>query len=114
MANKPAFKSTPQRTPLEVFLGKAEKPLGRLIFVKDGQREFSQFAYNEAWLTSAQYFAVSPDLSRRTGYQLRMPPTKNDSRFFWRWPTLNQTLGVGVSSHGRMPRPAPKMPPSGH
>ena len=82
MANKPAFKSTPQRTPLEVFLGKAEKPLGRLIFVKDGQREFSQFAYNEAWLTSAQYFDVSPDLSRRTGYQLRKPPTKNDSRFF--------------------------------
>ena len=82
MANKPAFKSTPQRTPLEVFLGKAEKPLGRLIFVKDGQREFSQFAYNEAWLTSAQYFAVSPDLSRRTGYQLRKPPTKNDSSFF--------------------------------
>jgi len=82
MANKPAFKSTPQRTPLEVFLGKAEKPLGRLIFVKDGQREFSQFAYNEAWLTSAQYFDVSPDLSRRTGYQLRKPPTRNDSRFF--------------------------------
>ena len=82
MANKPAFKSTPQRTPLEVFLGKAEKPLGRLIFVKDGQREFSQFAYNEAWLTSAQYFDVSPDLSRRTGYQLRKPPTKNDSCFF--------------------------------
>jgi serine/threonine-protein kinase HipA len=82
MANKPAFKSTPQRTPLEVFLGKAEKPLGRLIFVKDGQREFSQFAYNEAWLTNAQYFDVSPDLSRRTGYQLRKPPTRNDSRFF--------------------------------
>ena len=82
MAKKPAFKSNPQRTPLEVFLGKAEKPLGRLIFVKDGQREFSQFAYNEAWLTSAQYFDVSPDLSRRTGYQLRKPPTKNDSRFF--------------------------------
>ncbi|NDH54245.1 MAG: type II toxin-antitoxin system HipA family toxin [Betaproteobacteria bacterium] len=82
MANKPAFKSTPQRTPLEVFLGKAEQPLGRLIFVKDGQREFSQFAYNEAWLTSAPYFDVSPDLSRRTGYQLRKPPTGNDSRFF--------------------------------
>lgn len=82
MANKPAFKSTPLRTPLEVFLGKAEKPLGRLIFVKDGQREFSQFAYNEAWLTSAPYFDVSPDLSRQTGYQLRKPPTRNDSRFF--------------------------------
>ena len=82
MANKPAFKSTPLRTPLEVLLGKAEQPVGRLVFVKDGQREFSQFAYNEAWLTSAPYFDVSPDLSRQTGYQLRKPPTKNDSCFF--------------------------------
>ena len=82
MASKPAFKSTSLRTPLEVLLGKAEQPVGRLVFVKDGQREFSQFAYNEAWLTSAPYFDVSPDLSRQTGYQLRKPPTKNDSCFF--------------------------------
>ena len=82
MASKPAFKSISLRTPLEVLLGKAEQPVGRLVFVKDGQREFSQFAYNEAWLTSAPYFDVSPDLSRQTGYQLRKPPTKNDSCFF--------------------------------
>ena len=82
MASKPTFKSTSLRTPLEVLLGKAEQPVGRLVFVKDGQREFSQFAYNEAWLTSAPYFDVSPDLSRQTGYQLRKPPTKNDSCFF--------------------------------
>lgn len=36
--------SGPTRTTLDVCLGKAERPLGRLIFVKDGQREFSQFA----------------------------------------------------------------------
>jgi serine/threonine-protein kinase HipA len=82
MATKPAFKQASQRTQMDVFLGKAEKPLGRLIFVKDGQREFSQFAYSEDWLADAQFFDVSPDLNRQSGYQLRKPPTKNDTCFF--------------------------------
>ncbi len=63
MATKPSFRQTPTRTPLDVFLGKAEKPLGRLLFVKDGQREFSQFAYSDSWLADAQFFDVSPDLN---------------------------------------------------
>jgi len=86
MATKPAAKPTsrqaPTRTQMDVFLGKAGKPLGRLIFVKDGQREFSQFAYSDAWLADAQFFDVSPDLNRQSGYQLRKPPTKNDTCFF--------------------------------
>lgn len=81
-AVKPAFKQAPTRTQMDVFLGKAEKPLGRLIFVKDGQREFSQFAYSEDWLADAQFFDVSPDLNRQSGYQLREPPTKNDTCLF--------------------------------
>ncbi len=67
---------------MDVCLGKAEKPLGRLIFIKDGPREFSQFAYSEDWLADNQFFDVSPDLSRQSGYQLRKPPTKNDTCFF--------------------------------
>jgi len=82
MATKAASKLAPNRTPFDVFLGKAEKPLGRLIFVKDGQREFSQLAYSEEWLSDAQFFDVSPDLQRHSGYQLRKPPTPNDSCFF--------------------------------
>lgn len=82
MATKPAFKPAHTRTPLDVFLGKAEKPLGRLIFVKEGQREFSQFAYSEEWLLDDKYFDVSPDLHRQTGYQLRKAATKNDTCFF--------------------------------
>jgi len=70
------------RTPLDVYLGKAEQPIGRLIFVKDGQREFSQFAYSEAWLADARFFDVSPDLNCQSGYQLRKPPTKDDPCFF--------------------------------
>lgn len=82
MATKPTSKHARQRTQLDVFLGKVEKPLGRLIFVKDGQREFSQFAYSDDWLSDAQFFDVSPDLNRQSGYQLRKPPTQNDTCFF--------------------------------
>ena len=79
---KPAVRPAPLRTQMDVCLGKAENPLGRLIFVKDGPREFSQFAYSEEWLADNQFFNVSPDLSRQSGYQLRKPPTKNDTCFF--------------------------------
>jgi serine/threonine-protein kinase HipA len=70
------------RTTLQVCLGKLEKPVGKLIYVKDGPREFSQFAYNEEWLADPKNIDVSPDLNRQSGYQLRKPPTKNDSCFF--------------------------------
>lgn len=82
MAVKSASRQAATRTQFELFLGKAQKPLGRLIFVKDGQREFSQFAYNEEWLADAQFFDISPDLQRQVGYQLRKPPTNNDPCFF--------------------------------
>ena len=82
MASTPTFKATAIRTTLEVCLGKLEKPFGKLIYVKDGPREFSQFAYNEEWLTDPTNIDVSPDLNRQSGYQLRKPPTKNDSCFF--------------------------------
>lgn len=82
MAIKPAFKPAIRRTQLDVFLGKAEKSLGRLIFVKDGPREFSQFAYDDDWLADPLFFDISPDLQRQRGYQLRKPPSKNDSCFF--------------------------------
>jgi serine/threonine-protein kinase HipA len=76
---KPVNRQASTRTQMDVLLGKAEKPLGRLIFVKDGQREFSQFAYSDDWLADTQFFDVSPDLNRQSGYQLRKPPTKNDT-----------------------------------
>ena len=81
MVTKPAAKPAPTRTQMDVFLGTAEMPLGRLIFVKDGQRAFSQFAYSDGWLADAQFFDVSPDLNRQSGYQLRKPSTKNDTFF---------------------------------
>jgi serine/threonine-protein kinase HipA len=82
MATQSSSKQSPTRTRLDIMLGQSETPLGTLIFVKDGQREFSQFAYNEQWLTDARFFDVSPDLQRLSGYQLRKAPSKNDSCFF--------------------------------
>ena len=83
MLTQTGFKQAPARTQFDVCLGKSQKPLGRLIFVKDGQREFSQFAYSEAWLADPEFFEVSFDLQRQSGYQLRKPPTRNDSCFFF-------------------------------
>lgn len=68
---------------VDVCVGRTELPVGKLIYVKDGAREFSQFAYREAWLISPQAFDISPDLIRTLGYQLRKPPTKDDSAFFF-------------------------------
>ncbi|MCF8149026.1 MAG: HipA domain-containing protein [Sulfuritalea sp.] len=82
MATQSTFNPVATRTQLDVFLGKAEKPLGRLIFVRDGQRAFSQFSYSEEWLTETQFFDISTDLQRQSGYQLRKPQSKNDSCFF--------------------------------
>jgi serine/threonine-protein kinase HipA len=82
MSIKPAFRQVPARTQFDICLGKAQKSVGRLIFVKDGQREFSQFAYSEEWLADPQFFDISPDLQRQSGYQLRKPSTKNDPCFF--------------------------------
>ena len=65
-----------------VCIGREGLPVGKLIYVKDGAREFSQFAYREEWLADAQAFDISPDLVRTLGYQLRKPPTKDDCAFF--------------------------------
>lgn len=67
---------------LDVCVGKAALAAGKLIFRKDGARQFSQFAYREAWLGAAQFFDISPDLMANFAYQTRKPPSKDDSLFF--------------------------------
>ena len=67
---------------VNICLGDRTEAIGRLVFVRDGQREFSQFAYSESWLNDEGFFSVSPDLKNDLGYQLRKPLTNHDSRFF--------------------------------
>jgi serine/threonine-protein kinase HipA len=69
-------------TELDLCLGQTGQRVGRLIHVKQGQREFSQFSYAPDWLASTQVFDVSPDLDRVPGWQLRKPTAKEDSCFF--------------------------------
>jgi serine/threonine-protein kinase HipA len=78
----PAKRRPTSKVEIGVCVGRQGLPVGKLIYVKDGAREFSQFAYREEWLADAQAFDISPDLARTLGYQLRKPPTKDDSTFF--------------------------------
>jgi serine/threonine-protein kinase HipA len=71
-----------QKTQLDVCIGKEGLPVGKLTYVKDGAREYSVFAYSEEWLRHPSRFAISPDLTLESGYQIRKPPTKDDTRFF--------------------------------
>lgn len=67
---------------LDVFMGREALSVGKLVYVKAGQREFSQFAYTPGWLTDERAFDISPDLQRVHGFQARRAPTKDDSCFF--------------------------------
>ena len=67
---------------LEVCLGTAEHAVGKLVYVRAGQREFSQFAYRDGWLADPRFFDVSPDLDRTTGHQVRRASTAGDAVFF--------------------------------
>ncbi len=67
---------------LEVCVGKVELPVGKLVFVKNGPRQFSQFAYEESWLRNPHTFNLSADLEPTLDYQTRKPPSSDDSSFF--------------------------------
>ncbi|WMD19813.1 HipA domain-containing protein [Achromobacter seleniivolatilans] len=80
-----AFASAPAqntKTELDVCLGKVGMPVGKLVFVRNGPRMFSQFAYFQSWLEDKETFSVSPDLVSTPVYQTRKPPAREDSRFF--------------------------------
>lgn len=66
---------------VEICLGKAGIPLGRLTYVKQGQRENTSFAYDESWLANPDRFKLSPDLELIAAYQQRKAPSQHDSVF---------------------------------
>ena len=79
---KRANTGSASKVELDVCLGQAGASVGKLVYVKNGHREFSQFAYREEWLANPVAFDISPDLSRVLGYQLRKAPSREDSCFF--------------------------------
>jgi len=68
-----------QRT--ELCIGRTPLEVGELLFVRDGRREYSSFAYRPGWLGHRECFQISPDLPLATGYVTRRAPTEEDSPF---------------------------------
>ncbi len=66
---------------LGVCVGKAGLPAGQLTYAKQGQREYSAFAYSAEWLGNPERFEVSPDLPLVAGFQPRRAASKADSIF---------------------------------
>ena len=62
-------------------MGKTGVLAGQLAYAKQGQREFSTFAYDARWLANPSRFEISPDLPLIAGFQARRAPSKADSIF---------------------------------
>jgi serine/threonine-protein kinase HipA len=71
----------PVREQVEVGIGQAGTPVGRLTYVQQGQRENTAFAYDPTWLARPDRFKVSPDLELTADYQQRKAPSASDSPF---------------------------------
>ncbi|KVK80670.1 phosphatidylinositol kinase [Burkholderia cepacia] len=99
---------------LDVRIGTAGLPLGRLHYVSHGRRELSQFVYDDAWLTHPDRFEVSPDLPLQSGYQTRRAPRPVDSVFhFALADTEPDAWGRRVidRAHARLRRTQPELRP---
>jgi len=82
MATRAGAAAQNMKTELDVCLGKVGTAVGKLVFVRNGPRVFTQFAYFQDWLDNKNTFNVSPDLTAKPGYQTRKAATKEDSLFF--------------------------------
>jgi serine/threonine-protein kinase HipA len=56
-------------------------PVGSLVYVRQGRRENSAFAYDEDWLASPARFNVSADLQLMAGHQSHKAASLHDSVF---------------------------------
>ena len=73
--------TTATRRQIEVCIGKAGLPVGSLVYVRQGRREHSTFAYDSSWLDTPVRFNVSADLQLMPGYQPHKARSLNDSVF---------------------------------
>jgi serine/threonine-protein kinase HipA len=71
----------PIRRQVQVCIGKAGLPVGSLIYVRQGRRENSAFAYDAAWLACPARFNVSADLQLQPGHQPHKAASPHDSVF---------------------------------
>lgn len=69
------------RRQIQLCIGKAGLPVGALVYVSQGRRENSAFAYGEEWLASSARFNVSADLQLMAGHQPHKAASPHDSVF---------------------------------
>lgn len=69
------------RRQVQLCIGKAGVPVGSLVYVRQGRRENSAFAYDESWLASPASFNVSADLQLLAGHQSHKAASPHDSVF---------------------------------
>ncbi|MBS0465899.1 MAG: HipA domain-containing protein [Proteobacteria bacterium] len=72
---------TTVRQEIQVGIGQAGLPLGTMVYVRQGRREYCAFAYGQDWLKSAARFNVSADLQLLPGYQAHKAVSAHDSVF---------------------------------
>jgi len=71
----------PIRRQVQLCIGKEGLPVGSLVYVRQGRRENSVFAYGEDWLVNLACFNVSADLQLVPGYQPHKAASPHDSVF---------------------------------
>ena len=69
------------RRQVQLCIGKAGLAVGSLVYVRQGRRENSAFAYDESWLASPPRFNVSADLQLMPGHQTHKAASPHDSVF---------------------------------
>ncbi|WP_374523487.1 type II toxin-antitoxin system HipA family toxin [Hydrogenophaga sp.] len=95
------------RTRLSLALGEQALPLGQLVHVEDGDRVFSQFTYDLAWLRHPKAFAVSPELDLLQGAFIHKPRCAQDpSVFFALADTLPGTWARQIIQYARSGSPS--------
>jgi serine/threonine-protein kinase HipA len=69
------------RQQVQLCIGKTGAPVGSLVYVRQGRRENSAFAYDEDWLANPASFDISADLQLIAGYQSHKAASPHDSVF---------------------------------
>lgn len=71
----------PIRRRVSLCIGKSGWSVGSLVYVRQGRRENSAFAYADEWLSSPACFNVSADLQLMPGHQSHKAASPHDSVF---------------------------------
>lgn len=72
---------TSTRQTVQLCIGRADLLVGSLVYVRQGRRENSAFAYDEAWLAGPERFSISADLPMVPGHQTHKAVSPVDSVF---------------------------------